>query len=106
MKKGKCHCLLLSFLQPLDFESNPTHELVITVSNTVPLEGTSFDTPTSTATVVVVVINENEAPRFYKDPILVKVPESIVPGTVIVQNIAHDPDNARLRLVDQSISQS
>lgn len=85
------------FLQPLDYESSPEHELVLTASNLVPLEGMSLDSPTSTATVTVVVVNENEAPRFFEDPIIVKVPESIVPGTIIVQNIAHDPDNARLR---------
>lgn len=91
-------------MQSLDYESSSTHELVLSVSNMVPLEGLPFDDPSSSATVSIVVINENEAPRFYADPILVKVPESIVPGTVIVQNIAHDPDNARLRLVDQNVS--
>lgn len=88
---------ILSVIKSLDYESSPTHELVLSVSNMVPLEGASFEPPPSSATVSIVVINENEAPRFYSDPILVKVPESIVPGTVIVQNIAHDPDNARLR---------
>ncbi|XP_041917797.1 cadherin-15 [Alosa sapidissima] len=88
---------ILSVIKPLDFESSPEHELVLTVSNLVPLEGMSLDSPITTATVTVVVLNENEAPRFYVDPIPVKVPESIVPGTVIAQNIAHDPDTTRLR---------
>lgn len=42
-------------------------------------------------------MNENEAPIFYKNPIKVTVPESVVPGTVLVSDIAHDPDNAKLR---------
>ncbi|KAL2088474.1 hypothetical protein ACEWY4_015373 [Coilia grayii] len=88
---------ILSVIKPLDYEAKQEHELVLTVLNLVPLEGMSLDSPFSTATVTIVVWNENEAPRFYADPIVVDVPESIVPGTIIVQNIAHDPDNARLR---------
>ncbi|XP_063044775.1 cadherin-15 [Engraulis encrasicolus] len=87
---------ILAVIKPLDFESKQEHELVLTVSNLVPLEG-SLDSPSSTATVTIVVLNENEAPRFYVNPIVVDVPESIVPGSVIVKNIAHDPDNTRLR---------
>lgn len=49
------------------------------------------------ATVTVIVVNENEAPIFYKNPIKVTVAESVVPSTVLVSDIAHDPDNAKLR---------
>lgn len=53
--------------------------------------------PVSTATVVVTVVNENEAPRFKENPIKIVVPESVVPGTILKQDIALDPDNSELR---------
>uniref|UniRef100_A0A8C8C9N1 Cadherin domain-containing protein n=1 Tax=Oncorhynchus tshawytscha TaxID=74940 RepID=A0A8C8C9N1_ONCTS len=42
-------------------------------------------------------VENNEAPRFIKDPIEILVPESVDPGTVLASNIAYDPDNAKLK---------
>lgn len=84
-----------ALLQPLDYESQAEYQLVVTAENEVRLKA-SYE-QTHSATVTVRVINENEAPIFYKNPIKVTVPESVVPGTVLVSDIAHDPDNAKLR---------
>lgn len=84
-----------ALLQPLDYESQAEYQLVITAENEVGLKAPYQQT--HSATVTVRVMNENEAPIFYKNPIKVTVPESVVPGTVLASDIAHDPDNATLR---------
>lgn len=84
-----------ALLQPLDYESQAEYQLVVTAENEVSLKA-PYDQIHS-ATVTVRVMNENEAPVFYKNPIKVTVAESVVPGTVLVSDIAHDPDNAKLR---------
>uniref|UniRef100_A0AAY4BK62 Cadherin domain-containing protein n=1 Tax=Denticeps clupeoides TaxID=299321 RepID=A0AAY4BK62_9TELE len=88
---------ILSVIKPLDFENQAEHQLILTVANVAPLHNISPDAPTSSATVQVVVMNENEAPQFYKDPLKLNVPESVEPGTILATNIAHDPDNSKLR---------
>uniref|UniRef100_A0A4W5NB28 Cadherin 15, type 1, M-cadherin (myotubule) n=1 Tax=Hucho hucho TaxID=62062 RepID=A0A4W5NB28_9TELE len=85
---------ILSVVKALDYESQEVYTLTLTVENVNPL---SIKTPVSSATVVVTVVNENEVPRFNKDPIEIVVPESVVPGTMLASNIAYDPDNAKLK---------
>uniref|UniRef100_A0A3P8YQD9 Cadherin domain-containing protein n=1 Tax=Esox lucius TaxID=8010 RepID=A0A3P8YQD9_ESOLU len=88
---------ILSVIKALDFESQTEHTLTLTVENVNPLSIKAPNDPMSIATVVVNVANENEAPRFNKDPIEIVVPESVAPGTLLASNIAYDPDNAKLR---------
>uniref|UniRef100_A0A4W5RFF6 Cadherin 15, type 1, M-cadherin (myotubule) n=1 Tax=Hucho hucho TaxID=62062 RepID=A0A4W5RFF6_9TELE len=88
---------ILSVVKALDYEFQEVHTLTLTVENVNPLSNKAPMNPVSSATVVVTVLNENEAPRFNKDPIEIVVPESVVPGTVLASNIAYDPDNAKLK---------
>lgn len=84
-------------MQPLDFEAQEEHILILTVENLNPLSNKAPSLPVSTATVVVTVVNENEAPRFREEPIQIAVLESVLPGTLLKSNIAFDPDNSNLR---------
>lgn len=84
-------------MQPLDFEAQEEHILILTVENLNPLSNKAPSLPVSTATVVVTVVNENEAPRFREEPIQIAVLESVPPGTLLKSNIAFDPDNSNLR---------
>ncbi|KAL1007153.1 hypothetical protein UPYG_G00082740 [Umbra pygmaea] len=88
---------ILSVVKALDYESQTEHTLTLTVENLTPLSIKARYNPLSSATVVVTVVNENEAPRFNKDPIEIMVPESVAPGTLLASNIAYDPDNAKLK---------
>uniref|UniRef100_A0A8C7G2S2 Cadherin 15, type 1, M-cadherin (myotubule) n=1 Tax=Oncorhynchus kisutch TaxID=8019 RepID=A0A8C7G2S2_ONCKI len=88
---------ILSVVKALDYESQEVYTLTLTVENVNPLSIKAPKNPVSSATVVVTVVNENEAPRFIKDPIEILVPESVDPGTVLASNIAYDPDNAKLK---------
>ena len=67
------------------------------MENVNPLNIKAPNDPISSATVLVTVVNENEAPRFVSDPMELMVPESVPPGSVLIKNIAYDPDNAKLR---------
>uniref|UniRef100_A0A8C1RNE9 Cadherin 15, type 1, M-cadherin (myotubule) n=1 Tax=Cyprinus carpio TaxID=7962 RepID=A0A8C1RNE9_CYPCA len=86
---------IISVVKPLDYESQAEYRLIVKAENEVRLKAPYEQI--HSATVTVRVMNENEAPVFYKNPIKVTVAESIVPGTVLVSDIAHDPDNAKLR---------
>lgn len=84
-------------MQPLDFEAQDQYLLTLTVINVRPLSSKVLVPPLSTATVFVTVVNENEGPRFWDDPIRIVVPESVEPGTLLKSDIAFDPDNSELR---------
>lgn len=84
-------------MQPLDYEAQNEYNLILTVENINRLSNKAPNLPVSSATVVVTVVNENEAPHFREDPIQIVVPESVVPGTLLKNNIAYDPDNSDLR---------
>lgn len=88
-------CNVSTLLQPLDYESQAKYQLIVKAENEVRLKAPHEQI--HSATVTVRVMNENEAPIFYKNPIKVTVAESTVPGTGLVSDIAHDPDNSKLR---------
>uniref|UniRef100_A0A4W4GXV2 Cadherin 15, type 1, M-cadherin (myotubule) n=1 Tax=Electrophorus electricus TaxID=8005 RepID=A0A4W4GXV2_ELEEL len=88
---------IISVEKPLDFESRAEYRLTVRADNDVPLSVRAASEQAHTATVSIRVLNENEAPRFYRNPIEVAIPESTAPDTVLVSDIAHDPDNAKLR---------
>lgn len=84
-------------VQPLDFEARDEYNLKLAVENVKALSSKAPNLPLSTATVQVKVVNENEAPHFREDPILIVVPESVLPGTSLKSNYAFDPENSKLR---------
>ncbi|NP_997771.2 cadherin-15 precursor [Danio rerio] len=86
---------IISVVKSLDYEYQAEYKLIVKAENEVKLK--SPYEQIHSATVTVRVMNENEAPIFYKNPIKVTVPESVVPGTILVSDIAHDPDHAKLR---------
>ncbi|KAM3625481.1 uncharacterized protein V6R79_012699 [Siganus canaliculatus] len=88
---------ILTVVQPLDYEGQNKHVLILTVENLNPLSNKAPNLPVSTATVTVAIVNENEAPYFREDPIEIVVPESVTPGTLLKSDIAFDPDNSDLR---------
>lgn len=84
-------------MQPLDFEARDEYNIKLTVENVNALSSKAQNLPVSTAMVQVMVVNENEAPRFREDPVLIVVPESVPPGTLLKSNYAFDPDKSELR---------
>lgn len=96
--------LCCSVFQPLDYEAQNEYRLVLNVENLNPPSSKASRLALSTARVTVTVVNENEAPRFRKDPIQIEVPESVKPGTLLKSNIAFDPDNSDLRY-DMAVKQ-
>ncbi|XP_060767536.1 cadherin-15 [Neoarius graeffei] len=88
---------IISVLKPLDFESRVEYQLTLRAENEVPLSIKAPYERTSTATITIRVLNENEAPRFYANPIEVSAPESTEPGTVLISNVAYDAENSKLR---------
>ncbi|XP_035250989.1 cadherin-15-like [Anguilla anguilla] len=88
---------IISVVKPLDYESQKEHQLILTIENEAPLSSKAPQEAASSATVTIIVTNENEAPRFIKDPIRLEALESAAPGTTLAQDIAFDPDNAKLR---------
>lgn len=90
-------CLVRVALQPLDYETQREHVLLLTVENVNPLSGRAPKLQPSTATVVVTVMNKNEGPYFREDPIVIKAPESLLPGATLTSVPAFDPDNSVLR---------
>ncbi|KAF6715695.1 Cadherin-15 [Oryzias melastigma] len=87
---------VISVLKPLDYETQREHVLLLTVENVNPLSGRAPKLQPSTATVVVTVMNKNEGPYFREDPIVIKAPESLLPGATLTSVPAFDPDNSVL----------
>lgn len=83
--------------QPLDFEARSEYSLKLRVENVNALSSKAQNPPVSTAAVRVTVVNQNEAPHFSEDPVLIVVPESVPPGTLLKSNYVSDPDNSELR---------
>uniref|UniRef100_H3CVJ9 Cadherin 15, type 1, M-cadherin (myotubule) n=1 Tax=Tetraodon nigroviridis TaxID=99883 RepID=H3CVJ9_TETNG len=88
---------LLTVVKPLDFEARSEYSLKLRVENVNALSSKAQNPPVSTAAVRVTVVNQNEAPHFSEDPVLIVVPESVPPGTLLKSNYVSDPDNSELR---------
>ncbi|XP_062845618.1 cadherin-15 [Trichomycterus rosablanca] len=88
---------IISVMKPLDYETRAEYQLAVRAENEVPLSIKAPYEQPSTATITIRVLNENEAPRFHRNPIQVSVPESITPRSHLVSDIAHDPENTKLR---------
>lgn len=84
---------LLSAPQPLDYEISAFHTLLIKVENEDPLVPDVSYGPSSTATVHITVLDVNEGPVFYPDPMMVTKWENISVGSVLLTVNATDPDS-------------
>lgn len=79
--------------QPLDYEISAFHTLLIKVENEDPLVPDVSYGPSSTATVHITVLDVNEGPVFYPDPMMVTRQENISVGSVLLTVNATDPDS-------------
>ncbi|CAB1323283.1 unnamed protein product, partial [Coregonus sp. 'balchen'] len=87
-------------LTPLDYESLVFHTLLIKVENEDPLVPDVGYGSSSTATVHITVLDVNEGPVFFPDPLQVTKMENIPLGSFVALLNATDPDV----LQSQSIS--
>lgn len=83
---------MLSVIKPLDYEASAYHKLYIKVENEDPLVPDVGYNPTSTATVQVTVLDVNEGPVFFPDPLMVTRMENIPVGSFVASLNATDPD--------------
>lgn len=80
-------------MQPLDYEISAFHTLLIKVENEDPLVPDVSYGPSSTATVHITVLDVNEGPVFFPDPMTVTRREDISVGSVLLTVNATDPDS-------------
>ncbi|KAJ8398633.1 hypothetical protein AAFF_G00421610 [Aldrovandia affinis] len=83
---------MLSVVKPLDYEKTSLHTLLIRVENEDPLVPDVGYGPTSTATVHVRVLDVNEGPVFFPDPMAVTKRENIPVGSFVATLNATDPE--------------
>lgn len=91
--------LLLSSVKPLDYEATAFHLLYIKVENEEPLVPYVGYGPSSTATVQVTVLDINEGPVFYPDPLRVTRMENIPVGSFVASLNATDPDILQIQSI-------
>ncbi|XP_034032906.1 LOW QUALITY PROTEIN: cadherin-13 [Thalassophryne amazonica] len=83
---------MLSVVKPLDYEATAFHTLLIKVENEDYLVPDVGYGPSSTATVHVTVLDINEGPVFFPDPLTVTRMENIPVGSFVASLNATDPD--------------
>lgn len=83
---------MLSVIKPLDYESAMFHTLLIKVENEDPLVPDVVYSHSSTATVYITVMDVNEGPVFFPDPLVVIRRENIPAGSFVAMLNATDPD--------------
>ncbi|XP_035275824.1 cadherin-13 isoform X1 [Anguilla anguilla] len=83
---------MLYVVKPLDYESTAFHTLLIKVENEDPLVPDVGYGPSSTATVHVRVLDVNEGPVFFPDPMTVTKRENVPVGSFVATLNATDPD--------------
>lgn len=83
---------IISSFQPLDYEATAFHTLLIKVENEDPLVYDVGYGSSSTATVHVTVLDMNEGPVFFPDPLTVTRMENIPLGSFVASLTASDPD--------------
>lgn len=89
----------LSAFQPLDYEISAFHTLLIKVENEDPLVPDVSYGSSSTATVHITVLDVNESPVFYPDPMMVTKQENISVGSVLLTVNATDPDSLQRQTI-------
>lgn len=75
----------------MDYERVQEYCLVVAVKNVVELLGVEYG-PNSTASIIISLSNVNEAPVFTEEKYEVQVPENTLPGALILNVSASDPD--------------
>lgn len=86
-------------LQPLDYEAPVGHTLLIKVENEDPLVPDVGYGPSSTATVRVTVLDINEGPVFFPNPLTVTRMENIPLGSFVASLNATDPDTLQIQSI-------
>ncbi|CAD7689203.1 unnamed protein product [Nyctereutes procyonoides] len=94
---------MLSVVKPLDYEISAFHTLLIKVENEDPLVPDVSYGPSSTATVHITVLDVNEGPVFYPDPMTVTRQENISVGSVLLTVNATDPDSLQHQTIRYSV---
>ncbi|XP_028814636.1 cadherin-13 isoform X1 [Denticeps clupeoides] len=90
---------MLTVIKPLDYESTDLNTLLIRVENEDPLVPEVAYGPSSTATVQVTVLDVNEGPIFYPDPMRVTKRENLPVGSFVGMLNATDPDNRQVQSI-------
>ncbi|TNN85026.1 Cadherin-13 [Liparis tanakae] len=90
---------MLSVAKPLDYEATAFHTLLIKVENEDILVPDVGYGPSSTATVHVTVLDINEGPVFFPDPLLVTRMENIPLGSFVASLNATDPDTLQIQSI-------
>ncbi|MGH0142751.1 UNVERIFIED_CONTAM: hypothetical protein FKN15_026768 [Acipenser sinensis] len=91
---------MLTVIKPLDYEISAFHTLLIKVENEDPLVPDVAYGPSSTATVQVTVVDVNEGPIFYPDPMRVTRHENIPIGSAVATLNTTDPDTLQHQTVN------
>ncbi|XP_040894291.1 cadherin-13 isoform X2 [Toxotes jaculatrix] len=94
---------MLSVVKPLDYEATAFHTLLIKVENEDPLVPDVGYGPSSTATVHVTVLDVNEGPVFFPDPLTVTRMENIPVGSFVASLNATDPDILQIQSVRYAV---
>uniref|UniRef100_A0AAA9TIU0 Cadherin-13 n=1 Tax=Bos taurus TaxID=9913 RepID=A0AAA9TIU0_BOVIN len=94
---------MLSVVKPLDYEISAFHTLLIKVENEDPLVPDVSYGSSSTATVHITVLDANESPVFYPDPMMVTKQENISVGSVLLTVNATDPDSLQRQTIRYSV---
>ncbi|KAG8513132.1 Cadherin-13, partial [Galemys pyrenaicus] len=95
---------MLSVVKPLDYEISAFHTLLIKVENEDPLVPDVSYGPSSTATVHITVLDVNEGPLFYPDPMMVTRQENISVGSVLLTANATDPDSLQHQTISFALT--
>uniref|UniRef100_H3C6Z9 Cadherin 13, H-cadherin (heart) n=2 Tax=Tetraodon nigroviridis TaxID=99883 RepID=H3C6Z9_TETNG len=94
---------MLAVVKPLDYEGTAFHTLLIKVENEDPLISNIGYGPSSTATVYVTVLDINEGPIFFPDPLTVILMENIPVGSFVASLNATDPDILQMQSIRYSV---
>ncbi|XP_039665457.1 cadherin-13 isoform X4 [Perca fluviatilis] len=94
---------MLSVVKPLDYEAPVGHTLLIKVENEDPLVPDVGYGPSSTATVRVTVLDINEGPVFFPNPLTVTRMENIPLGSFVASLNATDPDTLQIQSIRYAV---
>nr|XP_040024487.1 cadherin-13-like isoform X1 [Gasterosteus aculeatus aculeatus] len=94
---------MLSISKPLDYEAKAPHTLLIKVENEDALVPDVGYGPSSTATVHIAVLDVNEGPVFFPDPLIVSRMENIPIGSFVASLNTTDPDILQIQSIRYAV---
>uniref|UniRef100_A0A3Q3VL97 Cadherin-13 n=1 Tax=Mola mola TaxID=94237 RepID=A0A3Q3VL97_MOLML len=94
---------MLSVVKPLDHEATAFHTLLIKVQNEDPLVSYVGYGPSSTATIHVTVLDINEGPVFFPDPLTVIRMENVAVASFVASLNATDPDILQIQSIRYAV---